>query len=324
MNMKDDRLRLLRTKYNYKNFDEESGTCEGVHFYPAAKEELNDFGGFPQISDKIFKAVCYVYNESKTGKIDDDICKSLYFWLGNTLINNLNKTELFSEVIIKLFERLNEYENGKICKIPHISMHENDFQKIKLIFDYSQDYVNYSLDLATFYRPCNEKYKNQLTTYVDNYKQLYKECKLKNQTHSYCAEFLKYYDAKKHDDLYYWSCNLTETLPEVDPLEGEDENEEQKAKLNVNYGRGDVQQPLQKTYEGVQEHEVNPDPLSRHPKNPENTIVSITSDDTPPSITSKAITGAVSVAGALVPSYLLYNVISTMINKYNALLHYIS
>ncbi|KMZ77164.1 hypothetical protein PVIIG_05640 [Plasmodium vivax India VII] len=274
----DDRLRLLRTKYNYKNFDEESGTCEGVNFYAAAKKELSSYGGFPKISDKIFKAVCYVYNESKTGKIDDDMCNSLYFWMGNTLINSLSRTEFYSEVIIKLFNRLNENKVGKICKIPHIRMDESDFKKIKLIFDYFQDYDNYNMDLALYNRPCNEEYNKYLTTYVKNYKQLYNECFKEHKRHNYCQEFEKYYDNEKHHNLFTWSCKLTLTLPKDDPSKGEPQNEEQKAELGVSSGRGGVQQPLQERNETVQAYEQFPGLLNPNPVMPQESRVSSTSD----------------------------------------------
>ncbi|KMZ77195.1 hypothetical protein PVIIG_06345 [Plasmodium vivax India VII] len=315
----DDSLKLLRTKRNYKKFDEEYGTCKGVMFYPAATEELSDFGGFPLISDKILKAVCYVYNESKTSNFDDDTCNFLYFWLGNMLFSNLKDTKFVSEVIIRLYQRLNENPNQSVCDIPHISMQEKDFQRIKLIFDYSQDYYNYKLDLASYNPPCNGEYRKYLTTYVDNYKHLYKECIEQNQRHSYCTEFLKYYDVTKHGDLYSWKCNLTETLSKAQPSEREAENKERQAQLGLSSGRGGVEQPLQQTYETAQVYQGIPNPLSPYPKMPEEGIVSTTPDGTSPTIISKSVTGAVSVAGALVPSYLLYNVMSIMFNKHNAL-----
>ncbi|KMZ95207.1 hypothetical protein PVMG_05125 [Plasmodium vivax Mauritania I] len=316
----DDRLSLLRTIYNYRDFDKEKGTCDGVDFYNEANQELISYSGLQSVSEKILKAVCYVYNKSKTSEIDDDTCKFLYFWLGNTLINSLNKTMFFSGVIIKLYQRLNENGVLNICKIPYINMDEKDFQKIKLIFDYFQDYDDYNLDLALYNPPCNKEYNKYLTTYVNNYKELYNECMLKKQPHSYCTEFLKYYDAEKHDNLYSWKCSLTETLPKPEPSRGEFENEKQKAQLDESFGRGGLQQPLQRTNGRVQENQeitglLTPDLIMR-----EDSTVSTTPDGSPSTLTSKSITGAVSVAAALVPSYLLYNVISIMINKYNALL----
>ncbi|KMZ96495.1 hypothetical protein PVNG_06422 [Plasmodium vivax North Korean] len=183
-------------------------------------------------------------------------------------------------------------------------MDESNFKKSKLIFDYFQDYYNYRMDLAPYNPLCNEEYNKYLATYVDNYKRLYNECKLEHQQHKYCEAFHDFYDDNKHNHLYYWSCNLTENLPEFDPLKGEDENdEEQEAQQDENSGRGVIQQ----TNGRVQEYQENSDPLSPYPTMPENGIVSSTADGTPPSIISKSVTGAVSVAGALVPSYLLYN-----------------
>ncbi|CAI7719363.1 PIR protein [Plasmodium vivax] len=303
----DYSLRLLRTKHNYQKFEEEYGTCKNVSFYPAATEELRGFGGFPKISDKILKAVCYVYNKSKSSLIDDDTCRFLYFWLGNTLINSLNNKDFFSEVIIKLFQRLNENKDIKICNLPYIRMDESDFKKTKLIFDYFQDYDNYNMHLVPYNRPCNEEYNKYLTTYVDNYKQLYNECIEQNKSHIYCQEFNKYYDVKKHHNLLTWSCKLTENLHEVDPLKLEAEDEEQEAQLHENYERVGEPQPLLPIYGRLQAHQENLDPLSPYSTMPEKGIVSTTPDGSPSTLTSKSITGAVSVAGALVPSYLLYN-----------------
>ncbi|SCA59702.1 Plasmodium vivax Vir protein, putative [Plasmodium vivax] len=297
----------MRTKRNYKNFDEEKGTCEDFSFSSQARQKLNSYNGLQSVTDKILKAVCYVYNKSKSPDFDVDTCKFLYFWLGTTLLSNLNKTDFYSGVIIELYQLLNENNNRRVCNIPHISIQEKDFQKIKLIFDYSQDYYNYNLDLASYNPPCNAEYNKYLTTYVYNYKHLYKECIEQNQRHSYCTEFLKYYNAEKHDHLYSWKCNLTETLPEADPSRGEAENEEQKAQLDVSYGTRVVQEPLEDTDVTVQAHQQIPGPLPPNPIIPENSTDSSTSDGTSSTITSKSITGAVSVAGALVPSYLLYN-----------------
>ncbi|SCA60100.1 Plasmodium vivax Vir protein, putative [Plasmodium vivax] len=303
----DYRLGLLPTKYNYKKFDEEYGTCEGVNFYPEVTEELSTFEGFPEISTKILKAVCYVYNKSKRSTIDEDTCNFLYFWLGNILINGLNKKDFFSEVIISLYWRLNENNKQKVCNLPYARMGESDFKKTKLIFDIFQDYVNYKMDLARYNPPCNEEYNKYLTTYVDNYKQFYKECIKEHKSNVYCQEFNKYYNDEKHHNLLTWSCKITNNLHETDPLKLEAEGEEQKAQIDEGFGGARAQQPLQEINERAQAYEQIPDPFTPNSRMSENTAVSTSSDDTPPSIISKSVTGAVSVAGALVPSYLLYS-----------------
>ncbi|SCA60569.1 VIR protein [Plasmodium vivax] len=303
----NEKLGFMNTKYNYKIFDDERGKCEDVSFYSEAKQELISNNGLQSVSDKILKAVCYVYNKSKRGGVDVDTCNFLYFWLGNTLFSNLEDTNFVSEIIIELYQRLNENNNRRVCKIPYILTDESDFKKTKLIFDYFQDYDNYRLDLAGYNPPCNEEYHKYLMAYVDNYKQLYKECKLENQPHKYCEAFREFYDVKKHGDLHYWSCTLKKNLPKAVPSKGEAENEEQKAKLDESSERGGVEQSLQETYERVQGYQQIPGPLSPYSKMPENTTVSTPSDVTSPTIISKSVTGAVSVAGALVPSYLLYN-----------------
>ncbi|SCA60860.1 Plasmodium vivax Vir protein, putative [Plasmodium vivax] len=303
----NEKLGFMRTKRNYQNFDEEKGTCNDFSFYSEARKKLISYDGLLSVSDKILKAVCYVHNKSKSSDFDVDTCKFLYFWLGNMLFSNLKDTNFVSEVIIELYHRLNENGFRKFCEIPYIRMEESDFKKTKLIFDYFEDYWNYKLDLGTHIRSCNKDYYTFLKTYVDTYKQLYNECINEHQKHKYCEAFHDFYDVKKHEYLYSWSCNLKESSSEPHALPGNTEDSENQEKL--------YERPRGEALEAkVQQKTVMISPT--HVKNQETSgpslhditsEIAITSEDTTPSITSKSITGAVSVAGALVPSYLLYN-----------------
>ncbi|SCA59873.1 Plasmodium vivax Vir protein, putative [Plasmodium vivax] len=312
-----ERLELLPTKLNYAYFDEGSGKCNRFSYYSSAKKELDRHPELQDVSDKILKAVCYVYNKSKLGNLDVRSCNFLYFWLGNKLLNNLQKKHFFEEAIIGLFRNLNENDTRKVCTLPYTYMEEGHFEKIKLIYDYFEDYENYKIDLAIHNRSCNEDYYTYLKAYVDKYKQLYDECITEHQPHMYCEVFRKKYDKKKHANLYYLSCNLEKNLSETDPLPGELKDAEHPKKLddrpNGEALEAKVQQRLTMA---PHEHVEIPASLGNNLDDitPGRTI---TSEDKTTSITSKSITGAVSVAGFLVPSYLMYNYTSagTWINK---------
>ncbi|KMZ92853.1 hypothetical protein PVMG_01439 [Plasmodium vivax Mauritania I] len=296
-------------------FDEERGTCDRFSYYSSAKQELDSYPELREISDKILKAVCYVYDKSKSDDFDVDTCKFLYFWLGNTLINKLNNTHFFAEAIIWLFRKLNENDNRKVCNVPYTDIDEGHFKKIKLIFEYFEDYEKYKLDFAIHNRSCNEDYYTYLKTYVDNYKQLHNECITERQRHMYCTEFVKYYDPQKHNDLLTWSCNLKETSPESNALPSNAEDLENQKKID-DRPRGVEQETKmkQRPVMAPQEHVRNPASLEPN-LDSVTSETAITSNDSTRSITSKSITGAVSVAGILVPSYLMYNVISVIIVK---------
>ncbi|GAB69457.1 CYIR protein [Plasmodium cynomolgi strain B] len=271
-------------------FDEERGNCDGFKFYSRAKDELYSYPELQKISDKILKAVCYVYNiKSDVVFPYDTLCDFLYFWLGNTLINNLEEKQYFNEVIYDLFYWLYVYDNKDICDFPYT------------------DYDDYKLDLAMTNRSCKKEYKNYLTTYVDNYKQLHKECKLLNEKHKYCTEFFNYYyDDEMHKNLISWSCNLTETLPEAKPLPGKLEVAEHQKKLDYRPKRVAPKIKMQQIpLITPKKHIRNRASLGRilDDITPRKTIPS---DDKTTSITSKSINSVVSVAGILVPSYLAY------------------
>ncbi|KMZ86067.1 hypothetical protein PVBG_05466 [Plasmodium vivax Brazil I] len=300
-------------------FDDERGTCDGVTFYTKAKQELDTYPGLQQVSDKILKAVCYVYNKSKRDDLGVSTCNFLYFWFGNMLINNLKNPRFFAEAIIDLFRNLNENGNKQICNLPYTITDEGHFKKIKLIFDYFEDYESYKLDLGTHIRSCNKDYYTFLKRYVDTYNQFYKECIQQYEQNKYCEVFREKYDTSKHDQLYSWSCNLKETSPEPHALPGNTEDSENQEKLDKRSIGVKPETKAQQTPLTIPPtHEKNQE-MSGASLHDITSGIAITSDDKTTSITSKSITGAVSVAGFLVPSYLMYNVIRIMIIKLNVI-----
>ncbi|KMZ76872.1 hypothetical protein PVIIG_06375 [Plasmodium vivax India VII] len=270
--------------------------------------------------------LCYVYKKSLIDNFENDICKFLYFWLGNILLANLNPKLVYQDVLFNLFNILKNHKD-KICTAPHDYMDEHDFKNIKLFFDYSEDYYSYIGQLNIHNPPCSKEYKKYLQTYVDTYNKFQRECQNEPPSYRYCNVFNKYFANKNRTHLSIWTCTVQDNEPEEANSEtGEmDEYNETKAteeKTSTTYGmegksanfRGVFEQGRTQSTESLSSSGYYPHADTFVIDN-----VSGLSDDTPPSIISKSVTGAVSVAGALVPSYLLYNVISIMINKYNAL-----
>ncbi|CAI7721652.1 PIR protein [Plasmodium vivax] len=321
------KLNNLRTKHYYYNFDNEIGECDGDVFIETAKSELAMRNELLPVSEKILKALCFVYKRSMRQNFDKDICKFFYFWLGNILLNKLEKRkrQFYTYIISNIFKSLNSAGNGKVCELPHFYIHENDFDNVKRIFDYSEDYSSYKIQLTEHYPPCNSDYKSYLDAYVETYKKLSDECAATGYHTGYCKEFHYYFQGKDENLLSTWKCNLHENDPRDHDL-GEEEKEADDETL-----KGVEQIPSNSR---IESHDVQSDhglasvgalraghfrsaapgldtetSLMGRPSSP--------TDASSPSITSKSITGAVSVAGILVPSYLMYNYTSagTWINK---------
>ncbi|GAB69920.1 hypothetical protein PCYB_006690 [Plasmodium cynomolgi strain B] len=159
----DDCLGSLPTKYNYRNFDNGIGSCPGdvVGISSGITEIFRQFGLNEMISDKILRALCYVYDKFKRNQVDDSICDYLYYWLGDRLINNLKNRYEFNVVIYRLFDIFYKNNNYQFCFPRNTVMDFVYFQKTKLSFDYFKDYDKYILDLAKHNRSCK---KNTLIT----------------------------------------------------------------------------------------------------------------------------------------------------------------
>ncbi|KMZ77297.1 hypothetical protein PVIIG_05656 [Plasmodium vivax India VII] len=317
----DKQLGFLRTKFYYNQLDNGRNVCQNASFYNLAKNELNKNDGLQDVSDKILKALCYVHEKSFTEKSVNDICDFLYFWLGNILLDKMKNNHVFHDVIRNLFDILIN-DKKKICTAPTYYINVKSFKDIKLFFDYSQDYDSYIGQLHAHNPPCNEKYQRYLQTYVEAYNTFQRKCQNKPPSYAYCDIFDKYFAEKDPKHLSKWTCNLQPNEPEE--IEESDDAELTGEQPPSTHGKMEQNANFRGGFEGGREQNAEYTDSSNylpHQDTSVNNSASDNSDATPSSMTSKSITGAVSVAGALVPSYLLYNVISIMFNKYNALLY---
>ncbi|SCA60092.1 VIR protein [Plasmodium vivax] len=312
----DDKLGFLQTKYYYKKLDNGLKICNDAKFYNKAKLELSKNSELQGVSEDILNAMCYVYTKSSSENFYKDICKFLYYWLGNVLLNNLNLKDLYSEIILKLFESLNDGISGKICELPYINIDKDDFKNIKSFFDYSEDYRTYKTQISDSSMLCNDDYKSYLDTHVRMYNSMHKYCKLEVHGNRYCKEFDQFFHASDHYDLSRLSCTLKPKVQELveDHEEARKHAQEQKQFETPEHDNLHVEKGREESPRAVR---LSSSASFSDTNIPEIRSISPTQDGSSSSITSKSITGAASVAGILVPSYLMYNYTyaGTWINK---------
>nr|CAB96696.1 vir7 [Plasmodium vivax] len=305
----DEKLEILPTKHNYYYLDNGYTFCEKDIFYNHAERKLSSDSGLQKVFEKILKAMCYMYTKKRHKIFDSDMCKFFYYWLADILINNLNDNHFTSEVLINLYRILNEAGAGKICDPINSYIDKDNFENIKLIFDYSEDYESYKLDLAIPNRSCNENYKKYLQTYVNKYKELHGYCEVEKRSDTYCKEFHKHFSNKEHNLLSTWSCNLEGTKLQLNLIgdnQGKVVEEAQIGKSSTGKERG---AELKETkVEGRAQAE--PPVLTASSLETGSSLMSSSSeveDSSSISTTSKYIANVASVAGIVIPSYLVYN-----------------
>ncbi|VUZ99944.1 PIR protein [Plasmodium vivax] len=302
----DDDLNNLSTKIHYSYFDNKIENCDNVHFYEDTKKRLIQHEGLKKVSDKIMKALCYVYNESKRSDFNSNICNYFYYWLSDILLTYLKHKSSYRQTLDILYSFLYNNERVRKCNPIYYEMSENDIKKFKLIFDYSQDYDTYMKQLNDDSLKCTENYKNYLQNYVNSYKELQTECESEHNSYKYCEYFKQYFPNEVPSLLSTWACKLEET-------------KEQTEKIKEGSSEDTGKTQSQSTVTGISGSD-GPGRTSDSHSYSSSTGMGITpssSNGTSSPITSKGITAIASTTGFLVPSFLMYKFTpaGTWINK---------
>ncbi|SCA81771.1 VIR protein [Plasmodium vivax] len=306
----DTALSILNTKYYYTSLNKEKDDCQDEEFYKAAKKKLEDYNWLQDVSDQILKGLCYVYRKRLKGNFESNICKFLYFWLGNILLDKMSHNVVFFDVILDLFNILKNDEIGKFCELPRYYINKNNFKYIKFFFDYSQDYNNYREQLTGNNPSCNYEYKTYLETYVNFYKSVRDECAKYPNRNSYCNEFYQHFNGKSEYLLSNWKCELQEHGREEQELEDEEEEVAEESKLPTIHGMGVYPVTNQNEDSSEKEQEKNGPGSPGYPSGEGTPFLNDTlypADDPTPSTIKKSITSAASAAGVLVPLFLVYH-----------------
>ncbi|CAI7721710.1 PIR protein [Plasmodium vivax] len=195
----------------YYKFESGQGNCEGVPFDSEVRDELENHPSLKNISDKIAKALCYVYwKKVFNDDFSNDLCSYMYYWIGDKIYSNLSSTSEFKSIIRILYDELNNTEYNTICQRVKRTMNKNYFDKNKVLFDYSKDYGNIDMDVAHGDTTCNHNYKGYIEKYIKIYKDAYSYCKVNNDSIYECDKF----SAILNDDLYEKLSSFTCTQSE--------------------------------------------------------------------------------------------------------------
>ncbi|GAB69897.1 CYIR protein, partial [Plasmodium cynomolgi strain B] len=197
----------------YSYFENGQKGCESLDFYSNISEEFKQtyqLYNLKGISDKILKALCFIYNRkgNRQNNFDNEYCSYLYYWLGDKIYPKVNNKAVFSRIINMIYEELYRSipEYFIVCPFVYAPIDKVIFNKNKLLFDYSKDYVNIELDTAHDLTTCDEKYYNYINQYISTYKEAYSDCYNGEGKNLDCSYFSTLFKIEHHEKLSSYKC----------------------------------------------------------------------------------------------------------------------
>ncbi|KMZ94971.1 hypothetical protein PVMG_05640 [Plasmodium vivax Mauritania I] len=274
--------------------------------------ELKDYLSVRDISDKITKALCYVYMKKPYyTKLESDLCSYMYYWIGDKIYANTGNNGEFTRIMRMLYDVLNLTDKNIICKHFNYEIDRDTFYKNKLLFDYSQDHENIKIHTAG-YKTCSQDYKKHMENYISTYTDAYSYCYLKKGNKYDCETFFSLFPNDKYNELSAFRCVLSENPKEV--LEQPSVFRTQEHEHTHNYVRTTRLQDSFGHHSTPDDSSLGSKPSSEIHQNLQK-ISPVLIEDTAESASSKSIAGSIApVLGVSSFSLLLYKVIENIID----------
>ncbi|CAI7724277.1 PIR protein [Plasmodium vivax] len=209
LHFKEEDLKKLTSSYNYDKFENEKDACKDVNFYTEIEGAFDMYPNVNDITQKLKKALCFMYNRKKHHniEIDDELCSYFYYWVGHNILEHLWNRSYFSKIIQIIYEELNRSDKGTICN-PYKNIDENTFSKYKLLFDYSNDHSHVNLNIVHAFTTCDKPYKEAIQKYIDAYMDVYEQCNGNTPKKYDCGYFNKLFNNYKHEELKSFNCRI--------------------------------------------------------------------------------------------------------------------
>ncbi|KMZ99010.1 hypothetical protein PVNG_03849 [Plasmodium vivax North Korean] len=207
---KDD-IDNLTSKYTYSSFERGEEGCEKLDFYSNIRDDFNDsyqMYNIHSISDKILKALCFIYNKKliHQGNFNKELCSYLYYWLGDKIYPIVHDKTVFSKIIKMIYDELSRTIMFRTCTPLHENIDENIFNIYKLLFDYSIDHYHINLNTVNPNTTCDEYYKEAIDKYINTYNDVYFHCTQGDQKKYDCEHFNTLFQNYEHKKLRSFHC----------------------------------------------------------------------------------------------------------------------
>ncbi|KMZ83533.1 hypothetical protein PVBG_00613 [Plasmodium vivax Brazil I] len=165
--------------HSYKNVDTSNRICEQLTSVLGSNQDFNSF--CCKLSKNVVNVSGVLIDSSKK----EEHCTYLNYWLYDALIKNNfldNRDNLCKSKVIKELSRLwnNFYYNNK-CELEQYDMSVTDFNNMKVLSDYSQNYPGIIMDFKDYEtQKCKKLYCSYINKVNDVYNALQIEEDLRN------------------------------------------------------------------------------------------------------------------------------------------------
>ncbi|CAI7719854.1 PIR protein [Plasmodium vivax] len=299
----------------YSNFDRGEGDCEKDPFISEIKDELEGprywHYDLSKFSDKIARALCYIYKRkiNHQNDFDKDRCSYFYYWLGDKIYSRLHDKTKFTSIIKMIYDEIYRTDFLNTCPYLYKDIDVDTFNTYKILHDYSKDYGNIYLKTLSGDITCNEDYKDAIYKYINTYKDAYSNCKIVKTKKYDCVYFDSLFGRKTYEDLTSFTCKKAQNETLAPSSKGELLHEEYTLTRFDDSYRNTGQRVHSNTY-------INLVPETKRVLDTGSTVLT---ENTPYDSSSKTIMGSVvPVLGVSSFSLLLYKVtpVGGFINRF--------
>ncbi|ANQ07045.1 KIR protein [Plasmodium coatneyi] len=212
----DCNLENLNSKLMYNELDEGidysvDGTpackwdTDGTTLKTSLENELRDYVNIKKDADKIAKGWCYLINRKDENKINGPTYYLFYYWLGSKVWKSAKDRNSFKEIMNNIYLQLGNKLNGIERGLTYTNIGENEFQKLKEIFDCSYDYSTIEDyvrgDSGAPKSQCIEKYYCHLEQALSAYTYMNAKCPRKDNKDDWCKEFQRILSDRSYREL---------------------------------------------------------------------------------------------------------------------------
>ncbi|SBT73948.1 Plasmodium vivax Vir protein, putative [Plasmodium ovale] len=204
----NDNLESLNSHIYYRKFDNWANCYYNPEFLDSVVLELDGTYNLKDVSSSLVKALCYIKNLQLRSDFESETCDYLYYWLGDKIFNHLSEKDKFSSLIDQLYAKLKDLYNNNKCKIITSNINENNFRKIKDVYDYKKNYGTIEKAIQDYGNTCSKEFRKYLDKSYESYEELYETCKTCNEEH--CKQLKKIFSTYPNDKLKKLECTVKE------------------------------------------------------------------------------------------------------------------
>ncbi|EDL42654.1 variable surface protein Vir27-like, truncated, partial [Plasmodium vivax] len=211
---KDD-LEELESKFLYYNRFIEANElyCSNGFPYDEIKKKIKRYVNDDKISEELVNGICS-FNIQKVGQFCNTLCDYFYYWIGDKIYNLVSNENDFTETINTLYTELSRYAKEDKCKCNSKHETNENFKKIKIAYDYSNDYETIKEHLETNNNMCDADYNKYLNNAVEAYNSVREDCN-KDIQPQYCIQLTSFISDFFENTLSPLQCDLRNVHREV-------------------------------------------------------------------------------------------------------------